>query len=211
MKLTVLGATGRTGVHLLDRALAAGHEVTAAVRNPNGITKQHPLLRIIETDVTSAASMLGAIRGADAVCTVLGSTAPRKTTRLYSISIAAVLEAMEQTGVRRVVAVTAIPAEPEELKTFIERQVVHRLLHVFFGGGYEDMVRMEELLRQSKSDWTIVRPPRLTDSQARETYRTAIDSRLARAGKIPRSDLALAVLDAVIDSPLIGRAITVAS
>jgi putative NADH-flavin reductase len=211
MKLTVLGATGRTGVHLIDRALAAGHEVTAAVRSPGAITKQHPRLRVVVAEVTAVGSMVNALRDADAVCTVLGSTAPRKATMLYSASIAAVLEAMKQTGVRRIVGVTAIPAEPDEQKTFMERHVVHRLLHVFFGGGYEDMVRMEQLLRESELDWTIVRPPRLTDSQAREKYRKAIETRLSRAGKIPRSDLALAVLDTVSDSSLIGRAITVAS
>ena len=69
---------------------------------------------------------------------------------------------LNQVGVRRIVAVTAIPAEPDELKTFMERQVVHRLLRVFFGGGYDDMVRMEQLLRGSDTDWTVLRPPRLT-------------------------------------------------
>jgi NAD(P)H-binding len=85
--------------------------------------------------------MADAIEGSDAVCTVLGSTAPRLPTTLYSASIAAVVGAMNQVGVRRIVAVTAIPAEPDELKTMMERHVVHRLLHMFFGGGYDDMIR----------------------------------------------------------------------
>ncbi len=211
MKLTVLGATGRTGVHVLDRALAAGHEVTAAVRNPAAISNRDRRLRVMESDVTSAESLAEAMRGSDAVCTVLGSTSPRKPTTLYSASIAAVIGAMGQTGVRRVVAVTAIPAEPDELKTFMDRHVVHRLLHVFFGGGYDDMVRMEQLLRTSDTDWTVLRPPRLTDARPRDRYRTAVDSRLARAGKIPRADLALAVVNAASDPSTIGHGIMVAS
>ena len=211
MRLTVLGATGRTGVHVLDRALTAGHEVTAAVRNPAAVAKQHPGLRVVEADVCSVESMADAIRGADAVCTVLGSTAPREPTTLYSASMAALVEAMKQTGVRRMVAVTAIPAEPDELKTFIDRHIVHRLLHVFFGGGYDDMVRMEQLLQRSDTDWTVLRPPRLTDAKPHDRYRTAIDARLAHAGKIPRADLALAVLNTVTDSSLIGHGVTVAS
>jgi putative NADH-flavin reductase len=211
MKLTVLGATGRTGVHVLDRALAAGHEVTAAVRNPAAVSRQHRLLRVVAADVLSVASMANALQGADAVCTVLGSTAPRQPTTLYSASIAAVVDAMNQVGVRRIVAVTAIPAEPDELKTFLERHVVHRLLHVFFGGGYDDMVRMEQLLRGSDTDWTVVRPPRLTNTQPTNHYRKSIDKRLSRAGKIPRADLAMALLDAVTDRSTIGHALTVAS
>jgi putative NADH-flavin reductase len=211
MKLTVLGATGRTGVQVLDRALAAGHEVTAAVRNPSDVSREHRLLRVIEADVMSVASMADALQGADAVCTVLGSTAPRQPTTLYSASTAAVVSAMNQTGVRRIVAVTAIPAEPDAIKTFIERHVVHRLLHVFFGGGYDDMIRMEQLLRSSDTDWTVVRPPRLTDARPRNRYRKSIDERLAGAGKIPRSDLAMALLDTITDQSTIGHAITVAS
>ncbi len=141
----------------------------------------------------------------------LGSTTPRKPTTLYSASVAAVLEAMKQTGVRRIVAVTAIPAEPNELKTFSERHVGHPLLLVFFGGGYEDMVRMEQLLLSGESDWTVLRPPRLTDSSPSNKYRTAVDARLTQAGKISRSDLALAVLDTVTAKSLVGDAVTVAS
>jgi putative NADH-flavin reductase len=211
MKLTILGATGRTGVHLLNRALAAGHEVTAPVRNPTAISNQHPRLSVLESDVTNVGSLVDVVRGADAVCSVLGSDSPRKPTTLYSASMAAVVEAMMLTGVRRVVAVTAIPAEPNELKTFMDRLVVHRLLHTFFGGGYDDMVRMEQLLRLSETEWTVLRPPRLTDAQPRNKYRTAIDARLARASKIPRSDLALAVLNAATDQSLIGHGVTVAS
>jgi putative NADH-flavin reductase len=211
MKLTVLGATGRTGLHVLDRALTAGHEVTAAVRNPAALSQQHRLLRVVEADVLSTASIADAIQGADAVCTVLGSTAPRQPTTLYSASTAAVINAMNQVGVRRIVAVTAIPAEPDEIKTFMERHVVHPLLHVFFGGGYDDMIRMEYLLRNSDTDWTVVRPPRLTDARPTNQYRKSTDARLASAGKIPRADLAMALLDAITDQSTIGHAITVAS
>jgi putative NADH-flavin reductase len=211
MKLTVLGATGRTGVHVLDRALAAGHEVTAAVRDPASVSLQHRRLRVVEADVLNVASMAAALHGADAVCSVLGSTAPRRPTTLYSASTTAVVSAMNQVGVRRIVVVTAIPAEPDEIKTFMERHVVHRLLHVFFGGGYDDMVRMEQLLRGSDTDWTVLRPPRLTDSHPTNQYRKSIDKRLAGAGKIPRADLAIAILDAVTDRSTIGHALTVAS
>ena len=33
-KLAIFGASGRTGVHLVQQALAKGHSVTAVVRNP---------------------------------------------------------------------------------------------------------------------------------------------------------------------------------
>jgi putative NADH-flavin reductase len=211
MKVTILGASGRTGAHLLHRALAAGHEVTAVVRNPTSISVDHPRLRVVAGDVTNVASMIEAIEGTDAVCSVLGSGAPRRPTTLYSSSVATVIDAMHAVGVRRIVVVTAIPAEPDTLKTFVERAVVHPVLHVFFGGGYDDMVRMEQLIRDSDTDWTVVRPPRLTNSPPKNRYSTAVDERLKHAAKIARADLALAVLDMAADRSAIRHSINIAS
>ncbi len=39
MKIAVLGATGGTGVQVVIQALAAKHEVTAVVRNPENLKK----------------------------------------------------------------------------------------------------------------------------------------------------------------------------
>ncbi len=210
MKVAVLGATGRTGVHVVDRAVRAGHEVTAVVRNSSAATMRHRSARVVEADVTNTSSLVDAIRGSDAVVSALGSASPRRPTTLYSASMTALLGAMNEVDVRRVVAVTAIPAEPVELMTVMERLIVHRLLHVFFGGGYDDMVRMEQILKGSGTDWTVLRPPRLTDAEPKNHYRTAIDQRLSRAGKISRSDLALALLDAVPDTAMVGHGVCVA-
>lgn len=46
MKITVLGATGQTGQHLVNQALQQGHTVTAVVRNPGKITAHHDNLKV---------------------------------------------------------------------------------------------------------------------------------------------------------------------
>ena len=46
MELTIFGATGVTGTSLTGQALAAGHEVTAVVRDPARLSVPHsPRLR----------------------------------------------------------------------------------------------------------------------------------------------------------------------
>ena len=51
MKLTILGATGATGTCLISQALAAGHEVTAVVRDPARLTgPDHPRLRTVTAE-----------------------------------------------------------------------------------------------------------------------------------------------------------------
>ena len=39
MKLTIVAATGGIGRQLLEQALAAGHDVTAVVRNPGQLRR----------------------------------------------------------------------------------------------------------------------------------------------------------------------------
>jgi putative NADH-flavin reductase len=211
MKLTVFGSTGRTGRHLVTAALAAGHRVTAVARHPEAVDIAHPQLDVVAADVRDPDSFVEAVAGADALCSALGSTAPRRPTTLYSDSAIAMLAAMATTGVRRLIVVTALPVGPAEHKSVVERRFVHPLLHVFFGGGYDDMVRMEHLLAQSDSDWTVVRPPRLTQAAAKGHYRAVVDARLSRAGSLPRADLATAMLDAVNDPALIRHTLNIAT
>ncbi len=211
MNIAVLGASGRTGASLVERALATGYQVTAVVRRPAAFALQHPRLCTVGADLMNASSLADALRGADAVCSTLGSNAPRDATTLYSASMRALLEAMQRIGLRRVVALTAIPAQPKTLSTLAERLVVHRLLNIFFGGSYQDMVRMEQVLSTSDTDWTVLRPPRLLDGPPKGHYRMAVDARLPGALNIRRADLAQAMLDAVEDRTLFGHAVTVAS
>jgi len=94
MKLTIFGATGKTGVHLLEQALASGHTVTALARTPSKITIQHERLKVLQGDATNAAHVAQAIAGSQAVVTGLAQD---------SQIIANIIAGMKQHGVRRVI------------------------------------------------------------------------------------------------------------
>ena len=53
MRLAILGATGLTGTQLVQQALAAGHSVTAVVRNEAKMTIRHDNLNTVVGDVFS--------------------------------------------------------------------------------------------------------------------------------------------------------------
>jgi putative NADH-flavin reductase len=72
VKLTIFGATGRTGRPLVAQALAAGHDVTVLVRDPARLSNRHPALTVIAGDVLQADDVERAIVGADAVLSALG-------------------------------------------------------------------------------------------------------------------------------------------
>ena len=211
MKLTVFGSTGSTGKQIVWQALAAGHEVTAVARRPDAVAPAGPRLHVVAGDVLDPASLRDRVVGTDAVLSALGSRQMNRPTTVYSAGTAAVLAAMRDAGVRRFVGVTAVPVGPEDQKSALDRYLVHPLLHRFFGGGYDDMHRMEDLLAVSDRDWTVFRPPRLTDGAPTGRYRTAVDGPLPRAWSVSRADLAAAMLAAAQDPALVGHAVTIAA
>src|SRR5512132_3934771 len=108
MKLTIFAATGGIGRQLLEQAVTAGHDVTAVVRNPNKLSGE--AVRIVTADLTAPdpAALESAVASADAVLSGLG---PRSTseTGIASQGTRAIVQAMQATGVRRIVVVSAAP------------------------------------------------------------------------------------------------------
>ncbi|MGH8966975.1 MAG: NAD(P)-dependent oxidoreductase, partial [Actinomycetes bacterium] len=75
--------------------------------------------------------------------------------------------------------------------------------------AFADMRAAEDVTRGSGRDWTIVRPPRLTDGPGNDRYRTAVDRNLRGGRSITRADLAAALLDTAGDASAIGHVISV--
>jgi hypothetical protein len=109
---------------------------------------------------------------------------------------------MEDTGARRIIVVSAAPVgtvpsparpnppEHDPGDGFFMRTLLGPLVKRFLRGHYADLARMEDVLRESKLDWTIVRPPRLTDGPVTGTYRTAYDRNVRGGAMISRADVA---------------------
>ncbi len=66
MDLAIFGATGGTGRHLVEQALAAGHRLTVLVRNPAALTTQHERLHVDRGDARDAGQVAAIIAGQDA-------------------------------------------------------------------------------------------------------------------------------------------------
>ncbi|WP_028938054.1 NAD(P)-dependent oxidoreductase [Pseudonocardia spinosispora] len=209
MKLTVFGGTGPTGREFVRLSVAGGHEVTAVVRDPAALTELSGLT-IRRGDVLDASSLDGSMDGADAVVSALGSRTGRGPTTVYSAGIDNILGVMHAAGVRRLVALTAVPVTPRSQRGPSEK-LLDRVLHLFFGGGYDDMARMEQRVFASDVDWTIIRPPKLTDKPGTGEYRLATNSSLRGGMAISRADLALAMLTALHDPAAVRVSLNVAN
>jgi putative NADH-flavin reductase len=210
MKLTIFAATGGIGRHLLDQAVAAGHDVTTVVRDPTKLSTAVPVV-VADLAVEDPATLASAVAGADAVLSGLG---PRATSDrdIASRGTRAIVAALQATDARRLVVVSAAPigtvaspGRPEPPRHdpgdgFVMRHLLTPPLKAVFRRPYADLALMEDVVRDSGLDWTIVRPPRLTDGPLTATYRTAYGQNVRRGLRVSRADVAHLMLS-VLDRP----------
>lgn len=209
MKLTVLGATGGVGRHLVSHALADGHEVTAVVRDPARLPARGDRLTVVRGNALDAASLREPVTGADAVLSGIGQAGRRDPLHPASTSAHAATETMRAAGVRRIVVVSAAPLNRSGAgDSALTRRVFHPLLWAALREVYTDLEEMERVLRDSGLDWTSVRPPKLTDKPGAGRYRQAIDANPG-GSTVPRADVARAMLDAATDPTTTGHAVGV--
>jgi putative NADH-flavin reductase len=221
MKLTIFAATGGIGRQALEQAVAAGHDVTAVVRNPKKLSSGG--VRIVTADLATADPVVleSAVGGADAVLSGLG---PRSNSEagIASQGTRTIVQAMQATDVRRIVVVSAAPigtvpspGRPKPPKHdpgdgFFMRNLFSPLVKAALRKRYADLALMENILRDSGLDWTVVRPPRLTNGPLTGTYRTAYGRNVRRGLRISRADVAHLMLRALEQPETIKQTIGIA-
>jgi uncharacterized protein YbjT (DUF2867 family) len=227
MKLTIIAATGGVGRQLLAQALDAGHDVTAVVRNPGKLPPDaaaSPAVRVVTADMAAPdpEAMATAITGSDAVLSALGPHS-NSDAGITAPGTRAIIMAMRVTGVRRIVAISASPVgtvtSPDRPRPprhdpgdgFFMRYVGETMAKVMFGKVYEDLARMEDALRGSGLDWTVLRPPKLTDKPLTGRYRIACGRNVRGGWSVSRADVADYMLRALDEPQTIGEVIGIAS
>ncbi|HXB05819.1 MAG TPA: NAD(P)-binding oxidoreductase, partial [Puia sp.] len=113
-----------------------------------------------------------------------------KPTNLYSEGARLSLEAMRRQGARRVFFISASAIEISPVLPAVVRFVAKNILQKLLRHMYADLRMMESRIRASELDWTIVRPPRLTDKPMTGRYRFAVNSFLRNCLSISRADVA---------------------
>lgn len=187
MKLVVLGATGGTGLEIVRKSLERGHSVTAFVRSSQKLKPFMDRISVRQGDLLNSAELERVVRDHDAIVSAFGPRLPiaKTDSDLLQRFAVAVTSAMEHSGVRRIVV---------ESTAFLFRDTVfppaHLVGRLFFPAVVRDASEMERILAESDLDWTIVRPPRLTDKPYSGKYRV-VEGHLPRFGfTISRADVA---------------------
>lgn len=193
-KLVVLGATGGTGLEIVRQAVEHGHAVTALVRSPQRLEPYQDRVVVRQGDLLNRGQLKQAIEGHDAVVSGFGPRWPisKNEANLLERFASALTGAMLDAGVSRVVV--------ESVAFLFKDSVVppvYLLGRMFFPGVVADASAMERIFAESELDWTMVRPPELTNKPFTGKYRVREDH-LPRFGvTISRADVADFMLKAV--------------
>jgi len=169
MKILIIGGTGGTGRQLINQALEEGHEVTALVRNPAKLKLSHQRLQVIKGDVLDREVVQQAMSGQEAVLSVLGHKQFIIKTSILSRGTKNLIDGMKAQGVDRFICVTTLGIGDSRFRLGLYYTLFVIPFIVFF--YFRDKEKQEKLIRNSKLNWTIVRPGQLINTKKRGVYK----------------------------------------
>ena len=187
--MAVLGATGATGRHVVSTALQRGHNVVALVRRPGTFTPRENLVEVTWPEVTEVSALTHALPGTNVVISTLGGAEQGPTT-VCTDGIRSAVTAMKAAGVTRLIAVSAHGV----LETH-DRSLYSMAVWANVAERMRDKETMEQLITASGLNWTIVRPPKLSDHDAIGKYRAGTDLPIRLWSAVARADLAAFLID----------------
>ncbi len=203
MKIIVFGATGGTGKEIVRQAVEQGHTVTAFVRDPSLLTPPGGLaegLRLFKGDIFDPVAVSEAIDGQRAVFSALGART-LKEEHILSRAIPHILAGMDAHYIDRIIVLGAAGAlyPAGKYQTGWHRLLMAAAKATALRHAFADQAAQEKLLEQSGMDFTIVRPPRLTDKSEEGEIRVLPDGLPGGGWRISREAVAEFMLQQLTD------------
>ena len=204
MRILVFGASGNTGKEIVRQALGRGDIITAFVREPAKLGGIAPVSRVIQGNVNDQKAVAAAIPGHDAVVSALGVGKPLTHDPDVIAGIRHITGAMEHHGVGRLVYLSFIGVTESRHAVGFALRFAAR---VPLRHEIADHEAKEAQIISSGLDWTIVRPPKLTNGPRTERYRVGDDiSTWAPLPLLSRADLAHFILDELSQQRFVRKA-----
>jgi len=206
MKVVIFGANGKTGLLLVEQALAKGYQVVAYVRRPESISIENPKLKIIIGNLDETLKMKDAITGADACVSTLGSGSLTKHSPETMKGIKNIISIMEVVKVHRFIYLSSLGAG--ESIYLIPQPLRFILSNVFLRIPLADHNSNEKLIMNSKLQWTVIRPGGLTDGQITGNLKNGTDDiKLKKISGISRANVASFIINQLTDTNYYQKAV----
>jgi putative NADH-flavin reductase len=204
MKILIFGASGNVGRPLVKLALRQHHIVTAFVRSPADFEIAAANLAVFTGNVTDPSAIDRAMKGQDAVISVLGVSRPRQPDPSVIQGVRDIVQSMQQRGIRRLIYLSCIgvSASRQDAGPYI------RLVHTArYRHELTDHETKEAIVTASSLDWTIVRAPVMTKAirSGKEPRSGEGIPAQAMYARLPRADVAEFLLKQVTDASFIRK------
>jgi len=203
MRLTVFGASGRTGQCLVSQALDLGHSVTAFVRRPDAL-EPRAHLDVVVGDIASFEDVERVVNGQDVVLMALG-VPMGVADQVCTIATANVVPAMQKYGVRRLLNVAGVGTGESRGQLGPLGRLATGALRLFDRDAFRDKESQDDLIRNSDLDWINVCPPWLTNGPHTGVYRFGCDLHPSVTARISRADVADFMLKLLIDPAFVRK------
>ncbi len=210
MKVFLIGATGGTGLEILDGLVYKDYDIKAMVRNSSkmnldqfNVTRADQI-KLVRSGVLEPGKLSDGLRNCDVVISALGTGTDNSYTEVYSEGGRNILAAMRANGIKRLITITSGLVDLSDPST--DNFFLNRIIRPSFNKIYYDMTRWETILDENCDiDWTCVRPTTLTDKKITGEYRVK-ENHCPRGGtKIGRADLADFILKQIYSREFIHK------
>ncbi|MDR4470708.1 MAG: NAD(P)H-binding protein [Nitrospira sp.] len=194
-RLAISGISGRTGHELARVACTKGWEVYGLVRPTSEGEGAIIHGRIVRGHFEDFDRVVETVADSQAVCCLIGPRPPY--TDVFCVkATTAIIAAMKQTGCTRLVCQTGAMIGPAPNRSH-PMEWMARTFARWHPAAIRDREEQECLVESSGLDWTIVKPPRLTDSAPRGRVQAGPYLRVGLLSRISRADLAAFILDEI--------------
>ncbi|WOO36640.1 NAD(P)H-binding protein [Anaerocolumna sp. AGMB13020] len=207
MNITIFGASGAIGQHLMRLALDKGDFVTAYVRKPEKIKLNHSNLRLITGELSNASAIEMAVSEADAVISTLGPPSDMSR-KLRGTPVAdgheLIIKAMKKFNKKRLITLATPALQSEDDRKNLSTVVPRILAKTFLPNGYAEMKKLEGIIKYSNVDWTVVRIINPNVKYKGQSYDYSFGDRPGKLS-VSRENVAKLMYDAARQNQLIGK------
>jgi putative NADH-flavin reductase len=194
--VVVFGAAGRTGRLVVEESVRRGMEVIAALRDPTRVSFGDRV-RAVDCDARERDDVARALEDTDAAISVMAIPSGTPPTTELSEATRTIVTTMTSLG-------------PKRLIVTVNSSVLHdRPVKPPYDVVADEHRRDLAILRESALEWTALAPGMLSDDAPHGTYEAVLDAE-ASGGAIARPDLAVAVLDALVEDGWIAHVVGLA-
>jgi putative NADH-flavin reductase len=206
--IAVFGGSGATGLEFIRQALRTGFRVRALIRPQSDLGSLEHSVEITRGSLEVSHDVDRALQDSCAACCLFGPRPPY-TDIFCAAATEVILEGMKSEGVRRILCQTGAMIGDYPANRTVPFRLVTRAVRRRNQATMLDRDEQERTAKDSGLDWTLIKPPRLTNGHRSGRFTAHADLRVGLLSKVSRADVAAFILDEILNPHHIGRAVFV--